>query len=403
MKSFIVFSLLFLFSVWSCFASLPQPSKQEMREMLEIIKQSYYNVTDEEANILLQVHISHIQENILLGKTETEETRFLKRVAACPPVTVPPATNDARNLHPGHIEIMAAMGDSITAGFGAKDTSVFSLKEYRELSWSIGAKTNTLFTLLSQYNPNLVGASNFIGTDLSNSLNGNNGAVSGAIAEDMPSQANWLVKNVPAKFPNANDRWKLVTIWIGGNNLCKFSTCSDPNTMTSAASFRSNLKTAIDTLATMPKTFVNLVAGLDITELSKYATTMCKIVHNVACPCGTSSSSAVLNSIRARRLEYNTAMESLVVELNTNYYKTRTDFGIGYQLFLTNTLIPDKSYLSAGDCFHPAAKTHGFLATALWNNLITPTPQKKKQWKPEDNEQPICATENTRLVIDLFN
>lgn len=122
----------------------------------------------------------------------------------------------------------------------------------------------------------------------------------------------------------------------------------------------------------------------------------------MACPCGTSSNENVLNSIRARRLEYNSAMNTLVQELNNQYFKTRQDFGIAYQLFLTDTRIPDKSYLSTGDCFHPAEKTHGFLATALWNNLITPTPQKKRYWRPEDNEQPICASSDTLLVVDLF-
>lgn len=69
----------------------------------------------------------------------------------------------------------------------------------------------------------------------------------------MPSQANWLVNKI-SKINNANNLWKLVTIWIGGNNLCKFSTCTDPNTMTSAANFKANLQNAINILSGMPKT-----------------------------------------------------------------------------------------------------------------------------------------------------
>jgi len=401
MKGFFVIALVVFFSIWSCDSFSP-PTKQEMDEMFKVIKHTYYNITDGEAQRLLDVWIYNIMNNQLLELNETSlEDKYEKRFLACPPVSIPPIPNDARQLHPGHIGIIGTMGDSITAGFGARDTSVFSLKEYREISWNIGAKSNTLFTLLKQYNPSIIGASNFIGSDLENVNNGNNGAVSGAVVEDMPSQANWLVNKI-SKINNANNLWKLVTIWIGGNNLCKFSTCTDPNTMTSAANFKANLQNAINILSGMPKTLVNLVAGLDITELSKYATVTCKIVHNVACPCGTSSNENVLNSIRARRLEYNSAMNTLVQELNNQYFKTRQDFGIAYQLFLTDTRIPDKSYLSTGDCFHPAEKTHGFLATALWNNLITPTPQKKRYWRPEDNEQPICASSDTLLVVDLF-
>ena len=33
-------------------------------------------------------------------------------------------------LHPGHIKVVMAMGDSITAAMSAKDTSIFNMKEY---------------------------------------------------------------------------------------------------------------------------------------------------------------------------------------------------------------------------------------------------------------------------------
>jgi len=117
-----------------------------------------------------------------------------------------------------------AMGDSLTAGMSAKDTNVLSLKEYRGLAYSIGGDSGvtTLPNLLKPYLPSgfPIGLSTGIG-ERTSSGNGLNAAVSGSINSDMPAQAQWLVQQLKANSRiNINTDWKVLTIWIGSNNLC---------------------------------------------------------------------------------------------------------------------------------------------------------------------------------------
>jgi phospholipase B1 len=56
-----------------------------------------------------------------------------------------------------------AMGDSLTAAFGADAWTIFTVfTEYRGLSWSIGGDSNvnevfTIPNILKKYNPNIKG------------------------------------------------------------------------------------------------------------------------------------------------------------------------------------------------------------------------------------------------------
>ena len=52
----------------------------------------------------------------------------------CPSYEAPPRPTNIKDLNPANVDIVMAMGDSITAGFSIK-SSVF---ENREISWSIG-------------------------------------------------------------------------------------------------------------------------------------------------------------------------------------------------------------------------------------------------------------------------
>jgi len=124
---------------------------------------------------------------------------------------------------------VAAMGDSLTAANGAKAFSIVAvLVEYRGVSWSIGGDGNlktvvTLPNILRQFNSQLDGYSQGTG-DRNSSKAGFNVAKAGAISSDMPSQANLLVERMikalgAGKF--AAD-WKLVTFFIGGNDLCAY-------------------------------------------------------------------------------------------------------------------------------------------------------------------------------------
>ena len=61
--------------------------------------------------------------------------------------------------------------------------------------------------------------------------------------------------------------WKLITFFIGGNDLCK--SCKDINKY-SPAKYMDNIKNTLDYMkANLPRTFVNLVLTLDVTGILK--------------------------------------------------------------------------------------------------------------------------------------
>lgn len=68
----------------------------------------------------------------------------------CQDFTVPPPPKTIHYLHPAHVSIVLAMGDSITAAFAARGT----LMESRDISWSAGVGTPTQLTMpymINQY------------------------------------------------------------------------------------------------------------------------------------------------------------------------------------------------------------------------------------------------------------
>ena len=80
----------------------------------------------------------------------------------------------------------------------------------------------------------------------------------------MYGQVVELVKRMKAstKIDFANS-WKLVTFFIGGNDLCK--SCKDVNYY-SPAKYLDNIKIVLDYMkANLPRTIVNLVTTLDVT------------------------------------------------------------------------------------------------------------------------------------------
>lgn len=100
----------------------------------------------------------------------------------------PGGPSSVHALRPGDIDVVMAMGDSITAGFGALSNNIFQIfTEYRGVSWSIGGDENvssvlTVPNAFKRYNPNVVGFS--VGTGKANTANAAlDQAVSGAIGQ----------------------------------------------------------------------------------------------------------------------------------------------------------------------------------------------------------------------------
>lgn len=118
-------------------------------------------------------------------------------------------------LRPGDIDIVAAIGDSLTAGNGGLATNIIQVAtENKGLSWTIGGQKTwreflTIPNILKEYNPRLYGYSVTDGLDTHRSSKFNVAEI-GAMSRDTPHQARNLVLRMK-NDPNVDmqNHWKV--------------------------------------------------------------------------------------------------------------------------------------------------------------------------------------------------
>ncbi|XP_072301570.1 phospholipase B1, membrane-associated-like isoform X2 [Eucyclogobius newberryi] len=299
--------------------------------------------------------------------------------------------NSVHELRPGDIKVVAAMGDSLTAGNGVGSNAnnlPDVLTQYRGLSWSIGGDENltsvtTLPNILKHFNPGLKGFSQ--GTGRQDSAQASlNQAVAGATSVSLLKQVQTLVKRMKNDSRiNFTEDWKVITVFIGGNDLCDF--CKN-SLLYSAETYIKNVRETLDYLhKEVPRSLVNLVEPLHIVPLREmHLDTSLKCptwLVNILCPCVIlpKGNSATVNQLQTLNRNYQTALHELV---ESGRYDTRSDFTVVVQPFFREIVIPrlsdgrpDRSYFSP-DCFHLSQKAQTLMARALWNNMLEPLGNK---------------------------
>jgi phospholipase B1 len=156
------------------------------------------------------------------------------------------------------------------------------------------------------------------------------------------------------------NEWKLITFFVGGNDLCY--SCQDKD-FYSPEKYVASLKQVLDIFhAELPKTFVNLVVVLDITNLREVnGGAICAFLHETKeCPCGVNATQQ--DYLKDLVKKYQDGTDELV---QSGQYDDRDDFTVVVQPLLKNFQPPrrpdhsiDQSYL-APDCFHFSPKGHG--------------------------------------------
>eukprot|EP01047_Picozoa_sp_COSAG01_P086819 COSAG01_NODE_19697_length_995_cov_1.034598_1_plen_174_part_01 len=168
----------------------------------------------------LLLALGGISQAAPLPHNATRESPF---TFTCPPM--PPSGSVPTSVHelrPADISVVGAVGDSITAGFGARASSIIDLVvEARGASWIIGGDDDvgTIPNFLRVYNENLAGYS--LGNGNLNRGFGD-ASISGAVAPGMLGQVTTLVNNMRSSLSGEafEQDWKLVSFWIGGNDIC---------------------------------------------------------------------------------------------------------------------------------------------------------------------------------------
>ncbi|XP_075125593.1 phospholipase B1, membrane-associated [Leptodactylus fuscus] len=320
----------------------------------------------------------------------------------------PVTPTSVHELRPADITVVAALGDSLTAGngIGSNPNDVLDvIKQYRGLSWSVGGdstldQVTTLPNILRQFNPFVAGFSLEDGN--SNSHNSFlNKAVPGAKAIDMPTQARALVDHMKQdKRINFNNDWKVITVFIGANDLC--ASCTDSNVF-SPSTYTNNIRRALDILhAEVPRAFVNLVEVMDIMPLREAVldqrVSCPTVLTSMLCPCllNVQGNTEELQVLRRTNSAYQHSLRQFI---DSGRYDTREDFTVVLQPFFRNPKIPhlstgepDISYL-APDCFHLSQKSHTQLARMLWNNMLEPLDQKTDTFDFTENIPLRCPTQ----------
>ncbi|CAG09206.1 unnamed protein product, partial [Tetraodon nigroviridis] len=340
-------------------------------------------------------------------------------------------------LRPGDIKVVAAVGDSLTVrnGIAASPNNILDvLTQYRGLSWSIGGEGNltSVTTLPSEFSSSLqLGSNNksrsiviiFVVTDILKHFNPNvtgyssgigkqdtpqaflNQAVAGAKTKDLTPQIRALVTRMKnTSGINFELDWKLITVFIGGNDICDH--CQN-SLLYSAENYVRHIQDNLDylhkevkhtcliayallryvfsllwpnvfTFVKVPRALVNLVEPLYISplrELHMDPSLKCPtLLLKFLCPCVIlpKSNSEAFQKLEEMNRKYQLVLRNLV---ESSRYDTREDFTVVVQPFFREIIVPrtpdgrpDRSFFSA-DCFHLSQRAQTLMARSLWNNM----------------------------------
>nr|XP_002121478.1 phospholipase B1, membrane-associated-like [Ciona intestinalis] len=321
-----------------------------------------------------------------------------------------PKPTSVHQLRPRDIDIVGAMGDSITAGFGIEATTLPGIGvEYRGLSWSVGGDLDldgsvTITNVLRKFNPEVKGYSS--GTNRDGGDYWFNVAVGGARSIHMPTQARDLIEKIQNDSrTNYENDWKLITIFIGGNDLCAMNRNND----SSPENYVKYLKEALDILhAELPRTMINVVEIMEIYVLPDVghgygSTPQCRAAQLTFCNYIVAATDEELPIIIEKNKQYQTLTQDLIA---SGRYDTRDDFTVVLQPFFRNTVLPytedgqvDSTYF-APDCFHFSSKGHALGAVNLWNNMLQPVGAKTTEWDITDL---LCPSEEFPYIFTNLN
>ena len=341
----------------------------------------------------------------------------------CPTVARSPTPpQSVHKLRPGDIDVVMALGDSLTAANGADALFITGVvNNYRGLSWSIGGEyydstgnpnndVTSHFSLpnaLKRYNPNIKGWASGIADFEEDSDEGHarlDMGIPGAKAINLSYEVSELLK-ILQNSPDYNYErdWKMLTLFIGGNNLCQF--CVDDKS--APKTFVGEITKVLDTLhQEVPRMFVNLVTIFNIGQIAALGNEQftCRKAHECFCWCGLDTSLKSTIELTTYNGLYRDYLWDLVL---SGKYDTREDFTVMIQPFLEETTVPqqedgqfDLSYF-APDCFHFSKKGHNYAGKALWNSLFQPFAAKARMW--DLGEKLNCPTEENPYIYTMLN
>ncbi|KAK0395729.1 hypothetical protein QR680_001401 [Steinernema hermaphroditum] len=330
---------LFIFlSVVGCISTsrIERRSIQSSSESIEIDPIRQWN----------QIHMSHIKNAFSNRKN-----------FACPKVKERFHTGETTaDLSPEDIEVVAAMGDAISTGLGLWPNAEI---EFRGAVFSIGGDANidglvTIPNILAEFaHKDLAGVSHGMGTIDILPEHQFNVAQTGARTNDIPSQAEMLVKRIHNFYDDNEyiDKWILIIITIGTEEICQ--DCDAPNI--------DQLRRGIMILKrNLPKALVVIIGPIHVAKSSHLTYNLLK----PRCSCMQSMTNFAVRELQQKWKESFFILEREFAQRN---YPT---FGL---LTLPSLSItsrhPEQLFVVEKPLLN--RKGHTYAAKWLWNRLIS--------------------------------
>ena len=269
----------------------------------------------------------------------------------CPGLMGPSATvpTSVHSMRPADIKIIAALGDSLTAGNGAgapQDDPIAVILQYRGLSFQGGGDKGlddhvTIPNILRKYNPDLFGwATGICSNDVWDMARLNLG-YPGDQSGDLIAQAHQLVQLMQTheEIDIQND-WKLVNIFIGVNDICHYCTDSlnNNNGPHSAANYETHLRKTIDILKqNLPRTIVSITGmfNMKILRIVNHKEAFCQELYVFECPCE-DKNEFTDDELGNISLSYVNAVQDMQ---DQGYYEA-DDFTLVLQPFFADDVVP---------------------------------------------------------------
>jgi len=305
----------------------------------------------------------------------------------CPALPHIPAPQDISQLHPSHVSLVMAVGDSMTAAFSARG----DLNEARDISYAIGKGEEdqlTLPWLLEQYSARVEGQStkavfpanvaHLPDGDYHPKTDGMNFAESSGAAHrgSVDQQWGYMLEKF-GEYQDFDSRWKVLTYFMYANDI--MGICDGP--ASEHGDYQSwEAKTEeflVNVTSILNNTYVNLLPMLDLSHIHRIQQSKvgCKFIHEKLLQeggCIDRGTDEQLAQLDENIHFVNARVHKFAADWQAKLQaQGRTDIavvaqglleGIGAQL--------DWTFLSKLDCFHPSALAHEDLAVGLWNSML---------------------------------
>ncbi|KAJ3299487.1 hypothetical protein HK104_008759 [Borealophlyctis nickersoniae] len=324
----------------------------------------------------------------------------LDTIKACPNLPRRPSEpTSVHDLRMDDIKVIAALGDSITAGWFAKGLPekkfpfpVNAINEDRGIAFSMGGDPNavTLPNLMKRYQPDLVGAST--GSHFPEICYGIlcfpfqykpeqdqlNAAQSAAMVVNLEHELDYLERQLKnRKDVNFEKDWKLINLLIGSNDACLG--CLDLPVHPTPDQYAKLMRSLItDIRKRIPRVVVNVMQQFNVSQVWDLTNKdpWCASLRNIGlifeCNCAflpgpQGPTTRILMDTLVQN--YNKEMEKIVEEIRND--KTREDydsFAIVMDPMFSGVSVKEWpiAMLSDVDCFHPGIRAHEIMAVALW-------------------------------------